>query len=65
MRKILHLITQDNQPYGSVRLSCERCGAFKSMDNDYVTTIKETWLNPPQGFTNCCAETVSREGCDP
>lgn len=26
MNKILHLRTQNNQPYGSVRLCCEICG---------------------------------------
>lgn len=25
-RKTLHLMTQRGQPYGSVRLCCERCG---------------------------------------
>lgn len=24
--KILHLVTQDGQPYGSVRKCCEKCG---------------------------------------
>jgi hypothetical protein len=24
----LHLVTQDNQPYGSVRRCCERCGVM-------------------------------------
>lgn len=26
----LHLITQDDQPYGSVRRCCEMCGCMKS-----------------------------------
>ncbi|KKL75240.1 hypothetical protein LCGC14_2056880 [marine sediment metagenome] len=25
-KKIIHLITQDNQPYMSVRKCCQRCG---------------------------------------
>ena len=34
MRKILHLVTQRNQPYGSVRKCCERCGlAISAMKN--------------------------------
>ncbi len=28
MPKTLHLITQDDQPYGSVRKSCENCGTW-------------------------------------
>ena len=39
----LHLITQDNQPYMSVRKCCEKCGlglgGFTS--NDYYCTEKK------------------------
>ena len=32
---IVHLVTQRNQPYGSVRKCCEVCGcAISTMDND-------------------------------
>lgn len=26
--EVLHLVTQDNQPYGSTRRCCEMCGAM-------------------------------------
>jgi len=41
---IIHLITQDDQPFGSVRKCCERCGKGKSAMNPekegYVTDLK-------------------------
>lgn len=30
---IVHLITQDDQPYGSRRLCCERCGEYGRLGN--------------------------------
>ena len=38
---LLHLVTQRNQPYGSVRKCCERCGA---MAGPY-TNIGKRWTD--------------------
>ena len=51
MSKVLHLVTQDNQPYGSVRVCCERCGAYGDME--YHTDDRETFRNPPDGYVSC------------
>jgi len=39
----LHLRTQRNQPYGSVRLCCERCGAgHPAAVGEYLGYVRET-----------------------
>lgn len=52
----LHLVTQDGQPYGSVRRCCERCGVMcwtgKSPPTVCWTDNEETWLAAPD---NCWA----------
>ncbi|RPI55108.1 MAG: hypothetical protein EHM49_02340 [Deltaproteobacteria bacterium] len=44
---ILHLVTQDNQPYGSRRKCCQKCGlaiaAFSS--NDRYVEYPSEWKN--------------------
>jgi len=53
--KALHLVTQDGQPYGSVRLCCERCGTqvFYRPDVPPWTDDKSVYGNPPEGFFQC------------
>lgn len=56
---IVHLVTQRGQPYGSRRLSCERCGEYGriaagSGDNGHDWTDDEAvYRNLPDGFVNC------------
>lgn len=57
--KILHIITQNRQPYGSRRRCCERCG--KSIyalaeDDRYVETPEEYLRDFAEGngLTRCC-----------
>ena len=53
--KIVHLITQRDQPYGSVRLCCELCGAYGKIDGKthfYVETETE-FSELPEGHVRC------------
>jgi hypothetical protein len=51
---VLHLKTQRNQPYGSVRKCCERCGiALVPPEPLPWTADEQIYNNPPTGFTNC------------
>lgn len=53
--KIVHLITQRNQPYGSVRRCCELCGAYGKIDGKthfYVETETE-FSKLPEGHIRC------------
>lgn len=50
----LHLVTQDNQPFGSVRKCCEKCGQM--VGNITYTDDKGLYENPPTGgpkYTRC------------
>lgn len=53
--KIVHLITQRDQPYGSVRRCCELCGAYGKIDGKthfYVETETE-FSKLPEGHIRC------------
>lgn len=41
---VVHVIDQSDQPYGSVRLCCNRCGAMRTSEMTYVTTIS-AWVD--------------------
>jgi len=47
--KILHLITQRNQPYGSTRMACENCGEYGRLGNGihFYTEDPLTYGNRP------------------
>jgi hypothetical protein len=53
----LHLMTQDNQPYGSARRCCEKCGVMiwggPPPDGGEWTSDRLTYKNPPPGYI-CC-----------
>lgn len=51
----VHLVTQRDQPYGSTRLCCERCGVqvFYRPDIPRWTDDEGTFLNLPEGFQRC------------
>jgi hypothetical protein len=53
MRVTLHLMTQDNQPYGSMRLCCEKCGLM--MEEHAWTDSRDVYYYPPKPSTgpNC------------
>lgn len=56
--KILHLKTQRDQPYGSVRLCCERCGKMIWGDslppNHDWTDDEEAFLKAEEhGYKRC------------
>jgi len=44
---IVHLITQRNQPYGSVRECCERCGGWEVLKD-----LSHRWTDSPHLFEN-------------
>lgn len=51
---VLHLKTQRDQPYGSVRTCCERCGIALAPPEPLPWTASESlYNNPPGGFVNC------------
>lgn len=50
----LHLMTQDDQPYGSQRRCCERCGVMIwSNPQPKYTEHYSTYANPPAGYVSC------------
>lgn len=53
--KVLHLVTQDDQPYGSFRYACERCGEFGRLGNGthFYTDDRAVFLNPPLEYVAC------------
>jgi len=56
--QILHLKTQDNQPYGSVRKCCEECGKMivgNSLPNDHWWTDERVMYEnaDEQGYKKC------------
>ncbi len=42
---ILHLKTQDSQPYGSARLCCEKCGLL--MNGQCWTNDRKLYMDSP------------------
>lgn len=58
---VLHLKTQRDQPYGSERMCCERCGIALIPPEPFPWTADEAiYDNPPEGFVNCGA--AKRDG---
>lgn len=61
-KQVIHLVTQREQPYGSHRLSCERCGAWiignphRPAGHVYTDDVAQ-FLEPPPGFV-CCTDAV-------
>lgn len=53
--KIVHLITQRNQPYGSVRRCCELCGAYGKIDGKthFYVVYEEEFNELPEGYVRC------------
>lgn len=52
----LHLMTDDDQPFGSERSSCERCGiilGYGPGEQPVWTDKREVYENPPEGFVKC------------
>ena len=51
----LHLKTQRNQPYCSVRRCCEQCGLILDgqAGEEAWTSDERKWNRPPTGYTNC------------
>ena len=54
--RVLHLITQRNQPYGSTRHCCEECGAYGTIvsGKEIYTTDPDKWEN---SSNNCWKRT--------
>jgi len=60
-KKVLHLMTQDNQPYGSTRRCCERCGRMiwgsnwnKDTPNHRFTDSRDVYAEAEKhGFERC------------
>lgn len=57
---IAHLKTQNNQPYGSVRQCCERCGMMlwgKTPEGHDWTDDEEVYNNLPEEYRSCGSPT--------
>jgi len=57
--KILHLVTQRNQPYGSTRKCCERCGlaVFVMKQGESYVEHEESFtakIAHVYGYVRCC-----------
>jgi hypothetical protein len=53
-KEILHFMTQDNQPYGSQRRCCERCGVMIwGVPQPPWTDERKTYDNPPAQYISC------------
>jgi hypothetical protein len=53
---ILHLKTQDHQPYGSERRCCERCGIMiwgSPPDGPKWTDDRALYAAPPEPYVPC------------
>ena len=53
---VLHLMTQRDQPYGSVRQCCERCGVMivlGGITKGAVTDDPNVFDAPPDGYKRC------------
>jgi hypothetical protein len=53
MKEVIHLKTQRNQPYGSVRLSCERCGVILIGDAPRWVDSEKRYESLPVEFVRC------------
>jgi hypothetical protein len=54
--QVLHLKTQQGQPFGSERRCCERCGVmiWSQVESPPRWTADEgEYLSPPEGFIRC------------
>lgn len=52
--QVLHLKTQRDQPYGSERMCCERCGVALVPPEQLPWTADEAiYEDPPEGFVSC------------
>ncbi len=61
---VLHLKTQRNQPYGSERRCCERCGVMIWIPPvPEWTDDEDVYNNPPEGYVRC--EDARKERHDP
>jgi hypothetical protein len=49
---IVHLMTQRDQPYGSARKCCERCGVLVA-GNKWFVDEEETFNDLPEGYVRC------------
>ena len=50
----LHLMTQDNQPYGSSRRCCEICGVMIwPLPQPQWTEDRQVYMNPPEKYVAC------------
>lgn len=44
--KTLHLVTQENQPFGSTRMCCQNCGlAISAMGDDQYADSREAFTH--------------------
>ena len=51
---VLHLMTQRDQPYGSVRQCCERCGKMLGhVPSEPWTSQPHVYADPPPPFRRC------------
>ena len=69
--KTLHLMTQRDQPYGSMRRCCEKCGLMlvwreKSFWDEHAYIVDEQhYKNGHPGFTTCDAQRAQQREVQP
>lgn len=53
-KEVLHLMTQDGQPYGSARRCCEECGVMIwGRSQPAWTDDRKLYANPPSQYVPC------------
>lgn len=53
---VIHYVTQEGQPYGSLRKACNMCGAWVHENpefNAWWTEDREVYNNPKEGLRRC------------
>jgi hypothetical protein len=59
MSTVLHLKTDEGQPYGSERRCCERCGIMIWIPPVPTWTAdREVYASPPEGYVSCATTPV-------
>jgi len=56
----LHLMTQRDQPYGSVRKCCEMCGVMLVPRPDSFW-LRNTWTDDPSDYTHWSGSNLGEE----
>lgn len=70
MSKTLHLMTQRDQPYGSERRCCERCGLMmvwrprSFWDAHAYVDDEQLYHERHEGFATCATQATAQKGAE-